>query len=429
MNYRTHISVPSANRVEVSVPGRPELARLIELPSDAPREWLAHAYLLSIGMDADARDLDDLEPPPSWDYNDWDRFLGPRATYHPVSRERMRLPGLPGLPDEVEVELEQRGAFRPQVGDQKVAVHKAEHTTSQDRSAAAWQVSPPPFLPDAVNHELARKYGVVLPHFNSSVLDRRHHGWGSTPLIDSLLAALSPVRRIALRAHLDEIGLFDEAKHPDGEGLREAAQPLLHVLAAIGPDGAEQDPETGWLPLEFAADLASDLGWEQEVTADAVPGDLLVSVARRAKLIRRLRGRVVTTAAARKLVGDPAREIVKVLMPVLTGDDRDRYDNRSTFHIETAAAVLAIADGSAQTFDDLAGLVELAATARKRRREDEYGDEYAWHEPDDESTRARRIALAVESVVEGFSVLSVPHAFGEISSAMRAVARVMLTGS
>jgi hypothetical protein len=263
MNYRTHISVPSSNRVEVSAAGHPEFSRLIELPREAPREWLAYAYLLSIGMDPEAQRLDDLEPPVSWAYDEWDPYYGPRATYASVSHERMRLPGLHD-----ELQLAQQGEFQPKVGDQKVAVFPTEQTTSPDLSTSAWQVSPPPFRPDAVNQELARKYGVVLPHFNASALEPDRYGYGRTTLIDSLLAELSPVRRIALRAHLDGIGLLDKAESPDDD-IPAAAEPLLRLLAGIGPDGVAQDSDTGWLPPQFASDLASEFDWEEEGTADA----------------------------------------------------------------------------------------------------------------------------------------------------------------
>ncbi|HUG51089.1 MAG TPA: hypothetical protein VLZ78_08840, partial [Terrimesophilobacter sp.] len=264
MNYRTHISVPSSNRVEVSVTGHPELSRLIELPRDAPREWLAHAYLLSIGMDPEAQRLDELEPPVSWSYDEWDPHYGPRATYAPVSQERMRLRGV-----SEEIELTQRSGFQPKVGDQKVAVFPAEQSTAPDRSTAAWQTSPPPFRPDAVNRELARTYGVVLPHFNASVLAPGPYPYGRKPLIDSLLAELSSVRHIALRAHLDDIGLFDEADDSAEADIGQAAEPLLRLFTGIGPDGAVQDPDTGWLPTEFASELASGLGWDLDGTADA----------------------------------------------------------------------------------------------------------------------------------------------------------------
>lgn len=421
MNYSTHLSLPSLSRVEVSVIDRPELSRLIELPRNAPRQWLAYAYLLSIGVDADMHDLDELEEPARWAYEDWDPEYGPTLAYSPVTQERMRLPGIPG-----EVQLSRMGDVEPLVGDQQVAVLPADATAAATGSSARWQVSPPPFQPDAVNEELARRYGVVLPTFHASALAGDRWGYGRVPFIDTLLAGLTPLRRIALRAHLDEIGLRDEKGSAEQHDLERAAVPLHRLLAGIGADGIEQDPETGWFPQGFAAELESALGWEEREAADVEPGEVLISVARRAKLVRRLRGRVVPTAAARTFATDPAREIVKALMPVVAGDDRDRYGDRAAIRADTAAAVLAIADGSAQTFDDLMGVVELAATARQRHSHDEYIEEYAWRYPADESARARSVALAVDSVVDGFSVLSAPAAFGEISAGMRAVARAML---
>ncbi|MGB3374808.1 MAG: hypothetical protein WBA87_06680 [Microbacterium sp.] len=423
MNYRTHISVPSSNRVEVSVTGHPELSRLIELPRDAPREWLAHAYLLSIGMDPEAQRLDELEPPISWSYDEWDPHYGPRATYAPVSQERMRLRGVAE-----EIELTQRGDFQPKVGDQKVAVFPAEQSIAPDRSAAAWQTSPPPFRPDAVNHELARTYGVVLPHFNASALAPGPYPYGRKPLIDSLLAELSSVRRIALRAHLDDIGLFDEADSLDDDAIRQAAEPLLRLLAGIGPDGAVQDPDTGWLPAEFASELASGLGWDLDGTADAAPGALLIDVARKAKLIRRLRGRIVATAAARKLVADPAHELMNALSLVLDTDGYGYHVYDFSPRAASAAALLALADGSARELDDLAGIVELAVSARQHNRDDEYEDEYRGMRSYGHggSTSAAVVVAAVDSVQQTFRTLSGPGAFAEISVPMRVVARAML---
>jgi hypothetical protein len=422
MNYRTHISVPSSNRVEVSAAGHPEFSRLIELPREAPREWLAYAYLLSIGMDPEAQRLDDLEPPVSWAYDEWDPYYGPRATYASVSHERMRLPGLHD-----ELQLAQQGEFQPKVGDQKVAVFPTEQTTSPDLSTSAWQASPPPFRPDAVNQELARKYGVVLPHFNASALEPDRYGYGRTTLIDSLLAELSPVRRIALRAHLDGIGLLDKAESPDDD-IRAAAEPLLRLLAGIGPDGVAQDSDTGWLPPQFASDLASEFDWEEEGTADAPPGALLIDVAHKAKLIRRLRGRIVATAAARKLVAAPAHELMNALSQVIHTDRYGYYAYDFSPRAASAAALLALADGSARELDDLAGIVELAVSARHRNRDDEYEDEYGGARSYGRggSTSAAAVVDAVDSVQQALRALSAPGAFAQISTPMRAVARAML---
>src|SRR5690606_20287325 len=133
MNYRTHISVPSSNRVEVSVTGHPELSRLIELPRDAPREWLAHAYLLSIGMEPDCR---------------------ARATDTPVSECRESSGG-----DFEKIARRNRRDFQVRVGDERAGVIPAEKRHSSDRGTGPCHSLRFSFGAGAVSRGLARTDG------------------------------------------------------------------------------------------------------------------------------------------------------------------------------------------------------------------------------------------------------------------------------
>lgn len=418
MNYREQLVLPSSTRVEVRAPGHPDLSRVIEVPSAAPQEWLAYAYLLSVGVDADAHDLSELGLRQEWGYERWSGF----SDYpDPVNLRGPAEVHWPGLAHELEIDYGER--FDPAVGDARVVVRAPGDQHPSPQPDSDWLSSAPQFHADAVNRELVRKFGVVLPYFSSSGLEHSPFSrvptrtWQSTPLIDELWAGLPPVRRLALHAHLEATGVLDAGRHPDEEVLRAAVEPLLCVLGRIGPDGVEQDPDTGWLPARFLTEAAVDLGWDGELEAD--PCVVLADLARGGRLIRRLRGRVVLTAAARDLQEDAIRSIALVIDAL---GPRGRYTSGdSDGRFETAAAVLAIADGSARSLADLTERVQHATSERRRFYD---GDD--WPYWGDDSDRERVVSRVVAAVVSRFRAISAPGAFGEISESSRAIAAAML---
>ncbi|WP_298863440.1 hypothetical protein [uncultured Microbacterium sp.] len=399
---------PSAVRVDVTVADHPEYDRTLELPSDAPRSWLAEAYLMSVGY----------EPPSEMESGDEERWAYPEARWDPYGQvtrqtEEERRLHLPSFPHEA---VMRKGyPYDATLGDQSVAVLDAERGTALGQPASAeWQTAAPPFRIDRVNEELARKYGIVLPYFSRSSLDGVERGIRPSSLIRSLFSRLTPVRRLALHAHLEDGGMLDNVALAQADALSatEAVRTLLHRVG----DGVAQDAESGWLPTAFTADLAGDLGWK------AADVDALVSLVREARMLRRLRGEVIVTALGKKLLTEPARGASAVTDFVAMGNRRSySYTSRALPHFETAAALLAIADGSALTLADLPGLVAAVSSREDRDREDRW-DGCMFGGASDAGT----IDAQMEILAERLRMLSAPGAYGEISPAMRAVARAAL---
>jgi hypothetical protein len=403
------MKTPSAVRVDVTVAHHPEYDRALELPSDAPRSWLVEAYLMSVGFEPPAEMESDAEDE-VWAYPEarWD-------AHGPVARQaedvrRLHLPSFP-----YEAVMRKGYPYDATLGDQSVAVLDDERGTALRQPASAeWQTAAPPFRIDRVNEELARKYGIVLPHFSRSSVDGVERDIRHSALIRSLFSELTPVRRLALHAHLERCGMLGRVPLAQADALSatEAVRTLLHRVG----DRAAQDTESGWLPAAFTTDLAGDLGWEADDVA------ALVSFVREARMLRRLRGEVIVTGLGRKLLSEPVPGVSTVVDFVAMGDRRSySYTSRALPHFETAAALLAIADGSALALADLPGLVAPVSNMKDRDREARWGG-FMFGGASDAGT----IDAQMETLAARFRMLSAPGACGEISPAMRAVARVAL---
>jgi hypothetical protein len=409
MNYRSHLKTPSAVRIDVTVADHPEFDRTLELPLDAPRSWLAEAYLLSVGFDPPS----EMEPSETEPDTEWDCAY-PEARwedYGQVARER-RL-HLSSFPHEI---VARRGyAYDATLGEQAVAVLDVGCGTALGQpSSEGWQTTVPPFRIDRVNEELAHRFGIVLPYFNTSSIDGVERSARPSSLIHSLLTGLTPVRRLALRDHLDDCGLLEDVplRQSDALSATEAVRTVLHRVG----DGMPQDAESGWLPTAFIADLAGDLGWDLD------GAQALVSFLREARMLRRLRGEVIVTALGKRLLSEPARGVRAVANLVTTGDSRPwSYGTQTLPCFETAAALLAIADGSALTLAELPKMVAAVSSMKDHNREDRR-DDYMFGGLSD----AGFIASQLEILAARFRMLSEPGAYGEITSAMRSVARAAL---
>lgn len=376
MNYRNHLHVPSAVHIEVSVADHPEYRRVIELPEDSPEEWLAHAYLLSVGVEPSDDDIEgfayrhrnrDAYDCHRWtEYDTWPevQFVAGGSAFvqgrtHVDDEQPVRLPSFPH-----DLDIMVNRAPHPTVGDAKVSIVGSGESrpTHPDLD---WHTSRPPLMVEQVNHELARRYGVVLPSFSSRSLRAVDDRIRARSLLADLLGALTPLRRIALRAHLEGGGLLD-ASTRDIDMIRAATQALRSLIDAIGPDGVDQDADGGWLPAALVERVIAGLEWNDDPANAATT---LVSMARRARLVRRLRGRIVVTAAGRQLMVDPVKAFPQILDAVTSAGGHSYASDASRF--EAAAATLALADGSAGAFDELAAFVEKAHSARDTRAHDE----------------------------------------------------------
>lgn len=408
MNLLARLHIPPAIHVRLTVAGHSEFERVIELPSGASPDWLVSTYLLSLGIHND-----DV-------HHDLDRYLD----LHPASwRPKLQTMRLPEIPHEIEVLVMDAGV--PEVGDPCVALIEPGPNVAAP-FVGRWQSDTAPCRLRHVNDELAQRFGVVVPHFDDSGLERSH-GIRSSSRLDSLLRALAPLRRLALLAHLDESEIL--ADRPlELNTVESAMAPLISLLTHIGPAGLVQDPETGWITDGDVAVIVRELEWTP-VDGISAPEESLVSFARQSKLIRRLKGRVLVTVRGRKLL-ELGTQTLNELADAVTQRD-DRYGGWRSYaqSHDQALALLAIADGSAKTFAELPPLVGLGKAAiGKRGTSHGYDDDDVYESPFDHAAMDADTAMTanVQQIIDNIAVLSESGRFGMISPAMRAVARVAL---
>lgn len=405
MELSEHVRVTWALHVEMSVSGCPELTRVIGVPRDAPSYWLIEAYRLSLGLEPEAPELEaDAGRSLHIDLCPW------RAPTQQVS--------VPGVADVVDVVIS--GPYATRMGDPRVTVVDAESVPVLSSPVGSWQTQRPAFRAEHVGFELAQRFGLVQPR-----LDPAACGVGGDALrpfspLAALCQGLSPVRRLALLAHLDDAELNDPVpfeETPAGSEFAESATAGIRMLVArIGPEGVDQDPTDGWLPRAIVSDAVDALDWpDTAVPGLPDPADALASLARRTKAVRRLRGHVVVTNLGRGLADGEVRAFLRIIDGV-RALGRERLFP-SAWPRAVTLALLAVADGSASTFDELAGVVARGEAAVEDGPGDGRFSEW--------SPRSGDVS-AVQRAVESLCALSSPSAFGSITPAMRAVARAAL---
>jgi hypothetical protein len=421
MNLSEHVHVTRALHVEMSVADRPEFTRVIGVPRDAPSYWVIEAYRLSLGLEPEWSEFE-------WAESDDGADSSPLIDLTPWRSEAQQV-AIPGVADVVDVVIS--GPFTAKMGDPRVTVVDIGRAVPSERQAeregsVGWQVRRPPFRAEHVEFELAQRFGLVQPHFDSSVGVQLGQGVQPSSPIATLSETLTPVRRLALLAHLEETGLV-AAPPPEAAAIESATASLRMLVARIGSDGLEQDQADGWLPRAVVSEVVEALDWP-DAAADGLPDpvDALMVLARRTKAVRRLRGRVVVTHRGRSLAVGEARafqRIVEVVReagrtgPYLSGQSR-----------KATLALLAVADGSAATVDEVADAVAAGETVLASGRDDarrfsEWTLRSHW---EGEWGRGVSDPHAVQHVVEVLCALSSPGAFGVVTSAMRAVASAAL---
>lgn len=406
MNLREHVHVTPSVHAHVSVREDPSFDRVIELPSGSPGHWLAEAYLLSIGVDRKYSEFD----------HD-DRSLVVADGYGWGSHARhLEIPELPFA-----VDLRVVHARTPAIGEQLVAV-LSDDAEERPPTMSNWRSDAPPFHREHVNEELVRRFGVVLPYFQRAGAATRLPG-----RIGALIDALPPVRRLALRAHLETSGILSEPPR-DLAVVESATESLRTLLVHVGRDGLAQDPDTGWVSARDSAEIIDALGWsESESDAVGDPADTLLGFARRAKILRRLKGRIVVTSAGWEIVEADRKTICRLASHVVQterGYSFEADDQRA----HTTLALLAIADGAAESFADLRDLAVLGGVVSPRYGyDDEYEHEYDfWHHHVREP-QCLALSAQTKKVIDALAALSDRRRFGAITPAMRAIAREALT--
>lgn len=337
---------------------------------------------------------------------------------------------IPGLPHDPVVDI--RAIETPPVGTPWLSVTSLSSPVEvsgavgppADAPSTGWLTGEAPFREDDVNRELLRRHGVVQPFFDDSALWFVDPQLPSPSPIATLASAVTPARRLALLAHVDGADLLRPAA-PDYSDAESALAPLARLLDLLGTIGIVQDAKSGWLPEAESDRLVRSLGWNGTPDEVRSRGDALVSFARRAKLIRRFKGRVVATALARTLrIASPLTlQILASMVVAGEGEWRDLRSTRS--RAEEALVLLAIADGTAAHVDDLPGLVVEGTRAFDASdvRVDLDGGASAW-----EGLRGVSDDGGAEPVIERIVLLSATDEYGKVTSAMREVARCALLG-
>ncbi|WP_435748759.1 hypothetical protein [Microbacterium sp. PMB16] len=407
MNLREHMIIPPSIRIEVSVAGHPDLTRVIEVPRRAPAHWVLDALRLSFGVEGDDDEYEDAEDegPTFLDLDYWD----------PQVQEIELVGAPPGMTMKV------KGLFSPEVGDARVSL--VDSQVLEPPASTAWQTAPPPFRREHVNLELARRFGTVVPQFDDSGIAAPERGIRHSSPIARLARSLSAVRRLALHAHLDEAGVLDAT--PPGRAERESStQALRALLGRVGDDGVAQG-DAGWMPAALLAEVVESLRWTDAGEVSGIDASAaLMTVAREARLVRRLRGRVMVTNRGRSLALGQEHALDDVIDAVRdSGRGQRSWGGQPR---DVTLAFLAVADGSARTLADLPDLVAAgrAAFDPSQDRFEAYL-ESSGGQPFGHTAPAHQPSL-MHVLSERLAVLSEPGAFGVISPAMRSIARMAL---
>ena len=410
MTIQIPVRMPTFIRVELTVDGRSDLDRVIEMPARAPLDWIAEAYLLSVGLDP----IDPL------DDDGYERCHHDEPYSYPWPRipSAADLPSLPHDPRAVVTEVK-----TPEIGAPWLSVSRPARERSgsgQSVFKGSWLTDSAPFDEDAVNRELLRAHGVVQPHFDDGDI------WTTDPRISpgsplaSLARALSPARRLALLAHVEHLDLNREPA-PDYSEAESALAPLARLIDAIGAEGMVQDAVGGWVPRAECHRVAQAIGWSGSAHEMIAQGEALVAFARSAGLIRRLKGRVVATTRARALVV-PSTQTLGILAQLAMAREGRASSYATREHTrEQALALLAVADQTVQHLDDLPSAVaegqNLFVDQGVRLEALAYG-----RAPVDDPQ------VAIDRLQDRLSVFSLAGAFGRVTPSMREIARLALVG-
>lgn len=406
MSIQIPALVTSFMRVEFTSAGHPEFDRAILLPQTAQMGWIFDAYLLSIGREP-------LEKPEFYDESD-DYQGYPRLDPESIDRWRTAM-----LELDHRIDVTVRAVDAPPMGAPLVS---ASSTTSSPVASGDWMTTVAPFREDDVNRELMRRHGVVRPYFEDRDVRGVDPRIRRSSRIATLVDALTPARRLALLAHIDAIGLLRE-RVPDHATVESAVAPLAGLLRHLGGAGIVQDAVTGWVSESDVEQLTRSLGWDGESNETRQRADAIIGFARRAKLIRRLKGRVVATAHAKSLI-QPTRDTLNALAGTIGVSTRERYGvPLPRRDAEGALALLSVADGTVQHLDKLAPRV-AAGAALFDVTDSIYGSDqldrlFAARFREDLGEKSDEIAR----LSEGLASLSAPKEFGTVTPAMREVAR------
>ena len=161
--------------------------------------------------------------------------------------------------------------------------------------------------------------------------------------IAELASVLPPPIRAELRQHLDRTGVL-APPGIDPETAARIIRPFAWLMEAVGADGIPLT-SAGWMPPATVLAGMTELGWLDDWIGKGNREDLtppianLRQAAQRMGLVRVQKGRLILSAAAKKVLGDPIGQLRLVVFGMY----------RKLSDAETDAAtllMLAIADGT-----------------------------------------------------------------------------------
>lgn len=182
------------------------------------------------------------------------------------------------------------------------------HEEHQDLKAwVAWTAGPwQEFDPEqlditALNNELA----LLFPAASAN-----EHAAGSASPTTELTNRMPPGLRREFRSYLHAAGL-DGPATVEANVTEAMTAPYLWLTRRIGRDGLSLTA-AGWLPPAVVREAMTELGWTKDWIGKANREDQTLPVlqlresAQRLGLIRKIKGRMVLTSAAKRLLDDPA---------------------------------------------------------------------------------------------------------------------------
>jgi hypothetical protein len=172
-------------------------------------------------------------------------------------------------------------------------------------TAGPWRPFDPELLDvDAVNRELA----LLLPAPGDDDEGGRSQP-GTPPLVAELIERMPPALRPEFRSY---VGTAQLGSPPEieADAAERMVAPYLWLIRRVGADGLDLTA-AGWLPPAVVRQAMTDLGWEdrwigkQNREDQTWPVRQLREQAQRLGLLRKLKGRLLLSVAARPLLEDP----------------------------------------------------------------------------------------------------------------------------
>ncbi|MBT2520906.1 plasmid pRiA4b ORF-3 family protein [Arthrobacter sp. ISL-28] len=220
-------------------------------------------------------------------------------------------------------------------------------------TAGPWQEFDPEQLDtDAMNNELALLFPAET--VNES-------GHGSQPLIQELTHRLPPGIRREFRSYLATANL-DGPAEVDADIAEAMTAPYLWLVRRIGREGLSLTA-AGWLPPAVVREAMNELGWAKDWTGKASREDQALPVlqlresAQRLGLIRKIKGRLTITSAAKRLLDEPTGLWLFLARAIA---HRHRHDSRRD---AVLLLLIEIAAGKRTEWDDYLEAVSFGLSA------------------------------------------------------------------